>query len=190
MSAARAIIALARERAGVLVESARREAEVISCVEREQARVQGYEDGRRDGLAEVRERLALACSTLEARAEQALEAWRNETEPLLVDLAVEIARKVVGTPNSEDRDRATRLAREALAALCASARTRVHCHPEDAAALENTIGGASSDRSYEIVIVPDGEVESPGCLVESDEGLVDARLSTQFGKLVEHLGQT
>jgi flagellar biosynthesis/type III secretory pathway protein FliH len=128
-----------------------------------QAMLRGFAQQRRDLLAELR--------------------------PYVVRLAVEIARRMVQRELRTDPGLIVRTAESALEQVAAASQLRVRVHPLDAQILRETMDGILSgpDRAPAVEIVPDGSIEQGGCLVESDRGIVDARLRTQFEEMQTRL---
>jgi len=112
-----------------------------------------------------------------------------ELRPHVVRLAVEIARRIVQRELRADPGLITRTAEAALEQIAAASDVRVRVHPLDADLLERTISEivAAPDRAAAVEIVPDGSIEQGGCVVETDRGIVDARLRTQFEELQTRL---
>ena len=83
----------------------------------------------------------------------------------------------------------TRIAEAALEQVGAAANVRVRVHPLDAQILEQSMMEIVSapDEAAAIEVVPDAAIEQGGCVVESDRGIVDARLRTQFEEIQTRL---
>ena len=112
-----------------------------------------------------------------------------ELRPYVVRLAVEIARRIVQRELRTDPGLIARTAESALEQIAAASDVRVRVHPLDARLLEQTMSEIVSapDRAAAVEIVPDGSIERGGCVVESDRGIVDARLRTQFEEMQTRL---
>ncbi len=106
----------------------------------------------------------------------------HELQPYAVRIAVEVARRIVRRELRTDPGLITRTVASALEQVAAESRVHVRVHPLDARLLQDTIRDivSASDEAAAVEIVPDGSVEQGGCVVESDRGIVDARLRTQF----------
>ena len=109
----------------------------------------------------------------------------EDLQPYVVRIAVEIARRIVGRELRTDPGLITNIARGALEQIGTAANVRVRVHPLDAQILHEAIlqWAPTSGEAAALEIVPDGSIERGGCLVESDQGVVDARLSTQFEEM-------
>lgn len=108
-----------------------------------------------------------------------------ELQPYVTRISVEVARRIVRRELRTDPGMITRVVGAALEQVAAASRVRVRVHPHDARTLEETLREIVSapDEAEAIEIVPDGSVERGGCVVESDRGIVDARLQTQFEEM-------
>ncbi len=163
----------ARDEAGRIVDEARAEAASI----RDKARA----EGREAGLAEASALVALA-RALRARA---LDAARDD----VVELAVDLARRVIGAELA--------LRPEAVADVCAHAlrlarRARdvvVRVHPDDLAAVTAARPALleAAGRSGGVAFQSDPDVGRGGCIVESELGRVDARLEPQLAAIEQAL---
>jgi flagellar biosynthesis/type III secretory pathway protein FliH len=167
----------ARLEAQELVDHAREEAEQLraqSQAESERLKRQAEAEGRERGLAAVTELLAGA-RVAAARARQGSEAE-------LRTLAVRIAEKILGRELSLRPEAVVDVAAEALRFGGEPRELTVRAHPDDLAALERgkprlvercRAGGA-------VVLRADPSVGRGGCIIESELGVVDARLSVQL----------
>lgn len=158
----------ARQEAKRILDAARAEAERI----RADARRDGLDAGRQEGLAAVTEKLLRAAVDAERRAAAG--------EDALVRLAVRIAEKILRRQLDLTPDAVRDVARAALAAARARDKLTLHVHPDDAD-LVAPLG---------VPVVVDGGVARGGCIVETDLGRFDARLETQLGAIARALGQS
>lgn len=113
----------------------------------------------------------------------------TELQPYVVRVAVEVARRVVRRELEGDPGMIARTVGSALEQVAGASQVRVRVHPLDAQVLQGTIRElvTTPERAAAVEIVPDGAVEPGGCVVESDRGIVDARLQTQFEEMQARL---
>jgi flagellar assembly protein FliH len=113
----------------------------------------------------------------------------GELQPYVVRIAVEVARRIVQRELRTDPGMVSRTVGSALEEVATVAETRVRVHPLDAQVLQATIREIvpTPDEAASLKIVPDGSIERGGCVVESDRGIVDARLQTQFEEMQARL---
>ncbi len=112
-----------------------------------------------------------------------------ELQPQVVRIAVEVARRVVRRELLTDPGMIGRTVQSALEQVAAASHARVRVHPLDAQVLQATIRELlpASDEAASVEIIPDGSIERGGCVIESDRGIVDARLETQFEEMQARL---
>ncbi len=152
-----------------MVDGAREEAVAI----RETAAAQG----REEGLASVTE--------LAARAALLRDRVLAQAEPELVELAFEVARRVLDVVAERDREVVVEVAGRALEAVRQRRELTVRVHPDDASALreqEARLYGRLAGAPC-VAIVEDASVGRGGAVVETEAGTVDARLATQVDAL-------
>ncbi len=166
-------------------------AEMLSAARLENAhmREQAYEEGRRAGMQAGREealrqaqaaageqisRLAQVADSLIAERSRVL----ADTQGEVVELALAIARKVIGDAAASDPDAILQMVAQAVEVLGRPTSYQVHVNPEDAQRIEAHLSAAESNRAW--TIVPDERVAPGGCTVSHGVSLVDARPETQL----------
>jgi flagellar assembly protein FliH len=118
---------------------------------------------------------------LSAMVEQ-LEFHDQKIERTVVQLAVTIAELIVKREVSIDREIVLREAREALRRVVGVQQVTLRVNPFDIELVRGQKAhlAAGSESIRDLRIEPDEAVARGGCIVESDSGNVDARLSTQL----------
>jgi type III secretion protein L len=141
---------------------------------REAARREGQAAGREEGLAEV--------TGLLVRARATAAAARAEAAADLRTLAVRIAEKVVGRALAAGPELAADYCAAALAAARHQREITLRVHPDDLAAVEAARPQlrALLARAPDLAVRADASVARGGCLVETEAGVIDARLETQL----------
>jgi flagellar assembly protein FliH len=173
-----------------VVETARAEADQI----REQARAEGFAAGRAEGAAaaheEARAHLAPAVQALHA-AVQALEAERatiaDRVEQGAVDLALELAGKVVAGAVEAQPERVLDVVRGAL--RCFMERERVHIlvHPDDLGLVResmDTVAGELGGIEH-VEVQEERRISRGGAIVRTATAQVDASLQTKLDRARE-----
>lgn len=112
-----------------------------------------------------------------------------ELQPYVVRIGVEVAHRIVRRELRTDPGMVSRTVGAALEQVAAASETRVRVHPLDAQVLQESIREIvpAPDEAAALEIIPDGSIERGGCVVESDRGIVDARLQTQFEEMQARL---
>lgn len=115
----------------------------------------------------------------------------DELLPYVVRIAVEVARRIVRRELTSDPGMVTRTVQAALEQMLSASQIVVRVHPLDAQVLQAQIGALADapDQAEAIEIVPDGSIDPGGCVVESERGIIDARLRTQFEQMQAQLLQ-
>jgi flagellar biosynthesis/type III secretory pathway protein FliH len=144
---------------------------------REAVRREGFETGRAEGLAEA----AVALAAARAEAARLVE----DAEPVAIALGAKMAERIVGHAVAVAPDTMADIAAQAIAACRpGGSAIRVWVHPDDLAAVE-----ARRERLTErapgvtIELVADEAVGRHGCVIETAQGRLDARLETQLDAL-------
>lgn len=163
-----------------LADDARQQAASI----REQARQEGYSAGVQQAEEEQAERVgaiaALAEGAVRARAE-----FLQRSEPELIELVFEIARKVIGDHLSRDKESLAEIASRALNAAGQADVYYLHLHPTDADIVEQRLRRDALGMSLQIV--PDERLSPGDCLVRTAYGRVDARVDAQLHAMREQV---
>jgi len=175
--------------------------EMILAEARDQAeqRVQeAYSEGLRRGVEAGRqqfeEAVAQAASALEASAEAmrgAREQFLVSLEPQVVELALEIARRILQREARTDRDLVTTTVRNALRHLADREQMLIRVNPADLEGLRAQKVRLLEDFEdvREIMVQADEAISPGGCIVESRLMQVDARIEAQLDTILEVLHQ-
>jgi flagellar biosynthesis/type III secretory pathway protein FliH len=148
------------------------------------AQQQGYNDGLARAQAEVQAQLVEALAAVTA-AQNERHRFAQEQEQALADLALKIARKVIGAHLEADPAIVARIVESTVGDLEPTTSLKVRVHPEDVhfveqsrAELERMVAGPGT-----IEILGDLAVERGGVVLESPVGEVDARIETKLAVL-------
>jgi len=160
-------------RAQAEADAVRAEAEAV----REGARREGFERGQADGVAEA----AVALAAAHREAARLVSA----AAPSAIALAAKMAEKIVGRAVALRPEVLAEIAGEALAACRPGPGTvRVRVHPDDLAVVEaRRMALAARAPAATIELCADETVGRQGCVIETPQGRVDARLETQLAAL-------
>lgn len=163
----------AEMRAAEIVRNA--EAEAIRIVAQAKAEAATIEEAARVVVVGTLHDLARACT--EERA-----ALIRDQPRQLGELALAVGAKLAGRAMADDPAALDSVIRDAITKLPRAVRVCVRVHPDDVAR------AASAWPAFEFA--PDGGLERGECIVESDVGRIDARLSVRLASLTEVLGLT
>ena len=160
----------------------------------QQARSEGFEQGRHEGLQAARSEVDATLHRMEqiiqALAEP-LQEVDEQVEGELVQLAIAIARQIIRRELQSDPEQVVGVVREALSALPSSARkVRIQLHPEDAElVLERLLPSDEAERAW--TISDDLSLTRGGCTVSSESSRIDASVEKRLnGVIAELLGGT
>jgi len=177
----------ALERPAFLVEDSASAAERAAALQAE-AQHLGHQEGLERGMAEARLRVARSLEAV-AAAERAMadmyDRYVAEAEAAAVDLAFQIAEKVIGTTIATDREAVLGVVSGALLRTTDRDHLVLEVNPGDfelvrdsAAELAARLGGISR-----MEVVSERRVEAGGCVVRTEAGEIDARMSSQLERV-------
>jgi flagellar biosynthesis/type III secretory pathway protein FliH len=109
----------------------------------------------------------------------------RQTEHQIVQLAIEMARRILRREVQTDNDLLCAMARVALDRLGDSAPATIRLNPEDYHTIVARQGGSWAGNH--VSVVADPAVGRGGCMVESSFGFVDASVEAQFRVLEQAL---
>ena len=203
-------LAEAENRAGAMLAEAERQArDMVAAGEAEAQRLRAqaeaekiaarqaaHDAGRKEGLKEGREQARreveavlgqLAAIIADAHDHIAAEILADR--PQIVDLAVKIAEEIIADHIDHDGPLVARVMDRALAKATDRGTLTIRLNPEDVAMLQARgveVSGRSDD-TRKLVCAADPAVHRGGCLIEVENGAIDARLERRLMVLREAL---
>lgn len=182
------IIANAKSEAEKIIQDARLEEQKIKDDAKQDGFRQGHDEGYSAGEAEIGrlvERLRKMVEALMLRREEIL----KETEQQIVELVILMTRKVVKIISETQKTAIMSNVLAALKKVKSRGNVILHVNLEDL-----KLATANADEFIKrveniqgITVVEDSTVEKGGCVVETDFGAVDARISSQLSELEEKI---
>ena len=155
----------------------------------QQARDEGFQIGRREGLEAGKKEIRARVHELDALMQtlaKPLEQIDTQVEQDLVQLALAVARQLVRRELKTDPGQVLAVVREAMAALPLAARNvRLHLHPEDAALVRETLSMSDNERSWKII--EDPVLSRGGCKVSSDTSQIDASVERRLHTVIANV---
>lgn len=162
----------------------------------EQVYQQGFRQGQQEAEARIRaeheqiladgqNRVAAFIASLEEQQR----AYHQSLEQSAMRFGLAVAGIIVKREVSIDKELVLQQVREALKRVVGVERIKLRVNPQDEAIIKEnrSVVTEGSDSVRDIVIEVDEAIEPGGCILESDSGNVDARLSTQLKKIEESL---
>lgn len=169
----------ANERVLEIVEEAIRESASI----RQRAYQDGYTAGEHDGQSAARSEVAGALGMIAAVANEGRQlrnAILRNSEAEIVDLAIDIARVVLGDAIALDPRAVNDTVTRALARATNMNIVRIRVNPADVSQVVAFLGESGATASASWDVTPDGTISVAGCVIDVDGGEIDARLDVQF----------
>lgn len=171
----------AREESERIIAQAEQQSEMMREAIREKAMLEARQvlEAEYEGqIEELRGQLSRTIEEVSSVSENIV----NRIETEAVELALEIAKKVVGREVMFDREIALTLVKVSLKKLHnRRALAQVHLHPEDYAYVQANRAKLDSHGSLEII--EDAWISLGGCLIHTETGDVDARIESQFEEI-------
>jgi len=178
------ILQNAREQAAKIIAQAESDAAAIAEASMEKATQEIYAKFAAEVAAKAEETRLELTRTIEQVSVLAEEiSTRHEKD--IVELALKIAKKVVGREVTIDREIAFTLVKVSLSKLHNRAAAEVHLNPEDFAFVESHRERLDFRGSLELV--EDKSISLGGCLIHTESGDIDARIESQFEEIAHGL---
>lgn len=194
-----------RQAKGIL-EEGQQEAAVIRQRAEEAGRAIGRQEGLKDAEREIAsrseelaeqkatQRIRTLLPAIESAAKQVAsnrERWLAEWEASAVQLSVAIAGRILRAELATDPERARGMIADALQTAAGSTQLRVRLHPDDVAMLGDRAADVVKSLAScgEASVVADETLERGGSVVETQHGVIDARLETQLERILLELTQ-
>lgn len=161
-----------------------------------QARDEGYQHGFDTGLSsgteEALHRYQDHINHAASIVKQTQSDWERrieQSEPYLVDLAIEIAKKVIQRELLTDKQTILQIVKETLKLSSELKEVTLAVHPDDYPLIRSRIDELKLLISSQanLVILPDYSIASGGCIIRSSLGTLDARVDTQLEEIKRSL---
>lgn len=178
------LLSNAREEAARIIEQAEKDKEMIEQAAREKGMQFVQTSVQTEVESQVREMRANLTETIEKISSMAEELSAG-AEVQLVELAIEIAKKIVMREVTIDREIALALAKVSLRRLNSRTAAQVRLSPDDFAFVQTNREKLEFHGSLEIV--EDRSITPGGCLIHTDTGDIDARVESQFDEIAHGL---
>lgn len=201
----KATVAEARRQAASILEQARAEADMLREQMQREGRAAGFREGREAGLKEGREQafreaseefksrqasLIAACGGLLEQIERGRNEWLASARQDLVDLAVNIAGRVVRYIGARERKVILANLEEAVQLVGKRSEVSIRINPVDAEAARSFANDlvARQNVMKHATVIEDAGISAGGCVVQWGSGEVDATLETQLQRIADQLG--
>ena len=167
-------------------EASAADAQAALLAAREQAIAEGYAEGLRAGRAEAAQQGERVKELAESYA-SALDNLDFRLADMVLELALDVARQVIAGELAVHPERILAVVKLALNQMAESTReARLIVNPEDAALLRPHLE-AILDKNR-LRMVEDVRIVRGGCLIETNQGDLDATLQARWRQVVQVLG--
>ncbi len=178
------IIAEAEAEAQKKLEQAQKERDELMSASRDDGYNEGRSAGYKDGKAEVDRLIERTHKVLEsvlARREEIL----SGTEQQVVELVILMARKVIKVISENQKNIVMANVAQALKKIKGRSDVTIRVNLEDVKLTTEHVQDFinSIENVQNITVLEDSTVEKGGCVVETDFGSIDARISSQLSEL-------
>lgn len=163
---ARDVVTQAQERARQIIAEAEEQCDAV--------RSQAKEDGYASGLSEWNQILG----ETRQRADELARTW----EETMLRLSIRVAEKIIGEQLKIHPETVVDIVREVLKGAHPGKRLAIQVNEADAPMVRSRINRIKECTSLnsDIEVVPSSTVTRGGCVIESELGIIDARLETQL----------
>ncbi|SDY72161.1 flagellar assembly protein FliH [Evansella caseinilytica] len=169
-------------------EEIKKEAEQRFLQAEEEGRRQGYEAGLLEGRNAYDEEILKAQEVVEKAKLDYFQHIEN-AEPVMLELAMTVAKKIVGTALSENREAWLFILKEVIEDVRGRGEINIYVHPDR---YELTLHHQDELKqialhSAAVYIYPKADLPENGCIVETPFGQVDASVDSQLKELKRKL---
>ncbi|RKX85123.1 MAG: flagellar assembly protein FliH [Spirochaetes bacterium] len=189
----------AEDEAAALIENAKRESEEMTAkLEselsdiREKAENEGYEKGREEGYAEGQAEVERLIAQLHSIIDKTIEKRNDiidESETQVINLVIMIAKKVVKVISENQKNVVVNNVIQALRKLKSRGEVLIKVNLSDVELTSEHIKDFMRmvENIRSVTVVEDSTVDKGGCIIETDFGEIDARISSQLHEIEEKI---
>ena len=178
----------ARLEAEEIVAQAKADRDKIATEAQETGFQKGYNDGLTTGKSEAN-RLRLEAQEVLDQAKVLLKETVAETEPKIIDLAVEITTKLIQVQLELSPQQIKIIAQEALQKVKGGKNYIIHVNPKDAEVLRSNKELLLQELPGNVTlrIIVDQQITPGGCLVDTEQGQIEATIDGQLDRVKKTL---
>jgi len=185
-------LAQQRERAQQELHEWRTREEESFRLQLEEEKRRGYEEGYQLGIEDGNQlakeqnqiHLQKAADILE-QAYQEKAAIIQEADPFVIELTMEIAKKVIQQELKTDPDALLHIIKQTLSSVYETDSISIGVAPEDFSFVQKQREQllAMNNGQVEIKVFPDYSIQQGGCIIRTSSGSVDARIDVQLSEI-------
>lgn len=178
----------ARNEADAMKEKALAEVEEI----RSKAEKEGFEKGREEGFESGKEEAERLVKQLHGMLDKIIEKRNeiiDETETQLINLVLMIAKKVIKVISENQKNVVINNVIQALRKLKSRGEVLIRVNLDDVELTSEHVKDFMRmvENVRSVTVVEDSTVDKGGCIIESDFGEIDARISSQLSEIEEKI---
>ncbi|WP_185147933.1 flagellar assembly protein FliH [Peribacillus simplex] len=154
----------------------------------EQAQKEGYQQGVEDGFQKGYNEIAGDIAFAKEVVESSKKDYRQHiesSETVILNLAVKVAEKIIGHQLEKDEESFLSIVKRAIKEARDYREVQLHIHPVQYQSIlshkEELI--AIFPKDTELYIFPDDEIEENSCIIESENGRIDASVDSQLQEI-------
>ena len=185
---AQSVLTEAKNEAERLLEEGKAETERIKSEAREEGIVLGKEEGYKEGNEEVERLVKRVHKVLNAAIDKRREIIM-EAENQMVELVLLIAKKVVKVISEDQKNVVVSNVIQALRKMKSRGEVEIRVNLEDVALTTEHIKDFMEmiESVSAITVLEDSTIEKGGCLIETNLGRIDARISSQLREIEDRI---
>ncbi|MBS4217752.1 flagellar assembly protein FliH [Bacillus sp. FJAT-49711] len=148
----------------------------------------GIEEGRHNGLTEYNSLIKKA-KTIVDSSKEAFQNHLDSSETTIVEIAIQSAERIIHTSLIDEQERFLPLVKRVLKEAKDFKEVQIHVHPLQYELLisEKNELDAIFPHGIQCFIYPDEDLEEYSCYIESENGRIDATISSQLVELKKNL---
>ncbi|MBS4193982.1 flagellar assembly protein FliH [Lederbergia citri] len=148
----------------------------------------GIEEGRQNGYTEYASLIEKAKDVVDS-SKKAFQSYLESSEPTIVEIAIKAAERIMYTSLADEEERFIPLVKRALKEAKDFKEVQIHVHPLQYELLlsEKNELDAIFPHGIQCFIYPDEDLEEYSCFIESENGRIDASVSSQLVELKKNL---
>jgi len=178
----------AQKQADALIEDARKQVDDLIAASRKEGYTAGREEGFLEGKDES-ERLIEHLRTIISKAIEKRNQIIDQSETQIIDLVLMISQKIVKVISENQKNVVINNVIQALRKLKSRGDVVIRVNLEDVKLTSDHVKDFMRmvENVRSITVMEDSSVDRGGCIIETDFGRIDARISSQFKEIEEKI---
>jgi flagellar assembly protein FliH len=154
----------------------------------EQAQKEGYRQGVEDGIQKGYNEIAAEIAFAKKVVESSKKDYRHHiesSETVILNLALKVAEKIIGQQLEKDEVSFLSIVKRAIKEVRDNREVQLHIHPIQYQSILSHKDElmAIFPKDTELYIFPDDELEETNCIIESENGRMDASVDSQLQEI-------